>query len=237
LISEEVLTRDRIVQTAFSLFLDFGYENTSVQAIIDAVGIAKGTFYHHFKSKETMLVDLVEGLSRRMAEVIAPIVADPSLDAGQKLVAAARVAVAQKQEDFGPHTLLLVKQMRSKGNRLLADSIDEILSKWILPQYALVIGQGVTEGLFQVRNPDLAADLIVGTIMAMKNRVFDLFIAAAEGDQAALEDLVDLYASIEEAIERILGASAGSLPIYSSIDMKGLLARLTGLTRLPGAKS
>ncbi len=40
--------KDEILDTAQALFAERGYAHTSVQAVIDAVGISKGDFYHDF---------------------------------------------------------------------------------------------------------------------------------------------------------------------------------------------
>ncbi len=223
---EETLTRDRIMNTALALFLEKGYDKTPVQAIIDAVGIAKGTFYHHFKSKEEMLVELVESMSRRVVAVVQAVVDDPKLDAIGKMLAASQRAVGQKEQDLGPSTVVLVRQMGLPSNRLLAESIERISSQWIRPLYLRIIEQGVREGVFQVRDPEMAAELFVGLIMSAKNRVIDLFLGAAEGNPTSLDRLILFYGSLEEALERLLGAPAGSLPIYSSVDIRGLFARL-----------
>lgn len=224
---EELQTRDRILNTAFALFLQQGYENTPIQAIIEAVGIAKGTFYHHFRSKEEMLVALVEGMSRRVVDAIRPIVDDPSLGAVEKILAVSRTAVAQKADDFSPAVLVLVKQMRARSNRQLVEAIEEISHQWILPLYTKVIVEGVEEGVFRVTHPALAAELLIGAIVSLKDRVTDVFVAAVEGEPGALEDLMQIYAAIEEAFERVLGTPPGTLPIYTSIDVRALMARLS----------
>jgi len=218
--------------TALALFLARGYENTPVQALIDEVGIAKGTFYHHFKGKEDLLVLLVEGMSLRVVEAIRPVVADPSLGAVDKMLAVSRAALAQKAEDLGPSMVVLVQQMRSKANRLLADAIETISRQWILPLYAQVIREGVDQGVFRVRDAGWAAELVLGAMVSMKDRIADLFLEAAGGDATALDRLVDLYRSVEEALERILGAAPGSLPIYTSVDVRALLSRI-----LPGGEA
>lgn len=224
---DDLQTRDRILQTAFSLFLSKGYENTSVQAIIEAVGIAKGTFYHHFRGKEEMLVALVEGMSQRVVNVILPVVQDDRLGALEKMLAVSRAAVAQKAADFGPEVVLVIKQMRSRSNRLLADTIEEISQRWIMPLYSRVIAEGVAQGVFRVGHPELAAELVLGTIMGMAPRVTDLFIDALEGRSGAVDRLVAVYQAIEEAVERLLGAPEGSLPIYSVVNIRALLARFS----------
>jgi TetR/AcrR family transcriptional regulator, transcriptional repressor for nem operon len=48
-------TRDHIVEAADRLFYEQGYEHTSFSDVADAVGISRGNFYHHFKSKDEML--------------------------------------------------------------------------------------------------------------------------------------------------------------------------------------
>lgn len=48
-------TYDRIVETADQLFYEQGFEHTSFADIASAVGISRGNFYHHFKSKDDIL--------------------------------------------------------------------------------------------------------------------------------------------------------------------------------------
>ncbi|HEY2494021.1 MAG TPA: TetR/AcrR family transcriptional regulator [Paenibacillus sp.] len=48
-------TLEQILSVSAKLFTDKGYEKTSVQDIIDSLGMSKGAIYHHFKSKEEIL--------------------------------------------------------------------------------------------------------------------------------------------------------------------------------------
>jgi AcrR family transcriptional regulator len=48
-------TRNHLVQRALELFERDGYPRTSVEDIVDAAGMTKGAFYHHFRSKEEVL--------------------------------------------------------------------------------------------------------------------------------------------------------------------------------------
>jgi TetR/AcrR family transcriptional repressor of nem operon len=47
-------TREKIIEAAYVRFYEFGYNGTSVQDIVDLVGVPKGTFYNYFKSKERL---------------------------------------------------------------------------------------------------------------------------------------------------------------------------------------
>ena len=52
------LKKQEILKTAESRFCRFGYETTSVQDILDDLHTSKGSFYHHFESKESLLEEI-----------------------------------------------------------------------------------------------------------------------------------------------------------------------------------
>ena len=51
--------RNKIIDTTEQLLADKGYDNTSVNDVIRSSGIAKGTFYHYFSSKDALLDHLL----------------------------------------------------------------------------------------------------------------------------------------------------------------------------------
>mgnify|MGYP001210726055 CR=1 FL=1 len=77
--------RQEILETAQRLFYSHGYEATSIQSIIDQVGIAKGTFYHYFSSKTHLLDELVNYLVSTTIQQIEPLIYQPDLNALDKL--------------------------------------------------------------------------------------------------------------------------------------------------------
>ena len=52
-------TRKRIIDQAFRLFLSRGYHNVSLAELVEAAGVTKGGFYHHFKSKDQLYVEVL----------------------------------------------------------------------------------------------------------------------------------------------------------------------------------
>lgn len=61
-------TRDQIVEAADQLFYEQGFEHTSFSQIAEAVGISRGNFYYHFKSKDEILDAVIQlRLSRTSA--------------------------------------------------------------------------------------------------------------------------------------------------------------------------
>jgi AcrR family transcriptional regulator len=50
----------QFIETAMKLFAEKGYHSTSIQDIVEAWGISKGAFYHHFSSKEELMLAIVK---------------------------------------------------------------------------------------------------------------------------------------------------------------------------------
>ena len=51
-------TKSRIVSAAWKLFYEQGYEDTTIEEIIDESGTSKGSFYHYFEGKDALLGSL-----------------------------------------------------------------------------------------------------------------------------------------------------------------------------------
>ena len=47
--------KEKIIEAAWALFMEQGYEQTTLQEILDRAGTSKGAFYHHFRAKEDLL--------------------------------------------------------------------------------------------------------------------------------------------------------------------------------------
>ena len=62
--------REIIVKAAGRLFREKGYEGTSVRDLADAVGLQSGSLFFHFRSKEEILLSLLEGGLRRAVAIL-----------------------------------------------------------------------------------------------------------------------------------------------------------------------
>ncbi|MCK4251013.1 TetR/AcrR family transcriptional regulator, partial [candidate division WOR-3 bacterium] len=67
------IRKNEIIDAARKFFFQKGYEQTSIQDIIDDLSIAKGTFYHYFKSKLDLLDQLIDRTTSEMSASIKPI--------------------------------------------------------------------------------------------------------------------------------------------------------------------
>ncbi|MFJ9696757.1 TetR/AcrR family transcriptional regulator [Kitasatospora sp. NPDC101183] len=64
-------TRARIIEVALELFSDQGYEQTSLREIADRLGVTKAALYYHFKTKDDIVLGIVERMSAPIDETIA----------------------------------------------------------------------------------------------------------------------------------------------------------------------
>lgn len=63
-------TRQRIQDVALELFAEQGYEKTSLREIADRLGVTKAALYYHFKTKEDILVGIVDDLGMPVQELL-----------------------------------------------------------------------------------------------------------------------------------------------------------------------
>ena len=61
-------TRTRILDAAGELFAKAGYQDTSIEAVLDKSGISRGALYHHFRDKEELFVAVLEAVEARIAD-------------------------------------------------------------------------------------------------------------------------------------------------------------------------
>src|SRR6185369_15242320 len=87
--------RAEMCRTAAQIFRDRGYDATSVSDIARALGITKAGLYHHFESKEALLLEITTyGLDRVRDDVIVPAraISDPAARLRQLVIRHARIA-------------------------------------------------------------------------------------------------------------------------------------------------
>ncbi|MDO8971527.1 MAG: TetR/AcrR family transcriptional regulator, partial [Saprospiraceae bacterium] len=81
---EYAARRNEILDVAARLVYTQGYEQMSIQNILDELKISKGAFYHYFPSKQILLEAMIERTHREVIAILTPIVQDPDLPALDK---------------------------------------------------------------------------------------------------------------------------------------------------------
>lgn len=214
--------RKEILDVARQLVYTKGYEQMSIQDILDTMKISKGAFYHYFDSKQDLLDGLIERMLDDAEEILRPIVEDKNLSAIEKLRryfdTSGRWKVAQKA-----FMLDLLRIWRADTNAILRQKQEAAAMKRIAPVLADIIRQGVAEGVFSTKYPDQFGSMLVGLSRGFEDAVADLLLTEHPPPDA-LEQLEAAVGAYSDSLERILGAPPGSLPLADIETLKEWLS-------------
>ena len=164
-------TVNRILTTAFRLFMEKGYEHTSIQDIIAHLGgLSKGAIYHHFKSKEDILVAVTDRMTAESNQMLAAVRDRSDLSGKERLKTIFKESINRPVQndiftvapDFHNNAKLLFS--------LLHDTMEEAAPNYILP----IIKQGISDGSIETEYPEQLAELILLTANVWMNpMIFD----------------------------------------------------------------
>lgn len=114
-------TRGRIVAAAWKLFYKNGYDETTIDDIIEEAHVSKGSFYHYFKSKESLIDSISYMFDEAYEEIFDTL--DDSLSPKNKLVALTREIFFMIENTVPVHLLtrILSSQLTTRGDKHLLD--------------------------------------------------------------------------------------------------------------------
>ena len=149
-----------ILDTAFRLFMEKGYERTSIQDIIDHLGgLSKGAIYHHFKSKEDILAAVVDRMTAESNHMLEEIRDRTDLTGKEKLKTIFKESISRPVMD---EMFMIVPNLHD--NPRLLHSIFREAVELVAPQYILpIIRQGISDGSIQTDYPAELAELTILT--------------------------------------------------------------------------
>lgn len=219
--------RSEFLDTAQRLFLEKGYEDTTIAAIIDAVGVSKGAFYHYFASKEELLDAIAERSAVAALACVEPIARDAERGAVDRLNAIFAASTAFKSRERGL-VVTFLKVLYDDRNLRLRRRIEQRNSKAIAPVIAGILRSGADSGELAVDSPEDASVMILDLSVSMTERLSNDAILAVEGKASgeAMERVFRYLRGYERAMERIIGAEPDSIRLVD----KDVAAILIGET-------
>ncbi|MDF2521941.1 MAG: TetR family transcriptional regulator, partial [Clostridia bacterium] len=148
--------RKEIMEMSAKLFLSKGYDETSVNQIVEQLGVAKGTFYHYFKSKEDILEAVLEDYLGKYAENMKSALDNSGANAYEKLMLVLNGILSNNQ---GPEHL--TKHIEDNKNARLHQVLDEKFTAMFYPIIVGVLKQGVKEGIFSISYPEEITEILL----------------------------------------------------------------------------
>ena len=198
-----------IIETAESLFYSKGYENTSIQDVLDALRLSKGGFYHHFESKLALLDAICEKRVESHAEECRRIIGEAQLKGIGKLncVLAFSSYFMDNSSEF---ISIMLKVAYKEGAVMLRDHMKMASVSLMYSMASEAIQEGISENIFYARYSDELGSILLNLSHCLTDEVSMLAVETDDTMQRA-EAIKHKTSAYEYACETMLNAPHGSL--------------------------
>ena len=164
IVKEASERRNEILDVAERLFCTRGYDNTSTNDILAEIGIARGTLYYYFKSKEDILDAMIDRSLGEIMTKASHIALDESVPVLERLTKTVLAAnVDTKTGD------MILEQVHQPQNALMHAKMQEKLINQLMPLFRKIIADGISQGLMQTDYPEDTIQML----LIYSNSVFD----------------------------------------------------------------
>ncbi len=196
--------RNEILDVAERLFGTKGFDGTSTTDILNEIGIARGTLYYHFKSKEDILDAMIERMTSSLVAKASEIAGKRDVPVLQRLTL--MMMELNVNNDLGHE---IMEQVHKPQNALMHQKMHKRLLDGVNPVVTHLIEEGITQGICQTDYPAEVAEMT----LVYSNTVFD-DLAGYSGEERQRRIAAFIY-----NLERLLGMEEGSmreviLPIF-----------------------
>lgn len=195
-VKESEVRKNEILDAADELFAQKGFDDTSTGDILEKVGIARGTLYYHFKSKEDILDALIERYCSQILSAAKAAASDKRMSVSERLIRT--ILALNVTQQTGQE---LKEQMHRPQNALMHQKTQMAMLNCITPVLTELIREGTEAGQFHTPYPRECIEMamVYGTIY------FDDAADIADGTK------MERIPAFIYNFERLLGAESGSL--------------------------
>lgn len=216
--------RNEILDAARQLVYTKGYEQTTIHDLLDALQISKGAFYHYFDSKQAVLEGLIDRLLDDGEQLLVPLLEDTTRPTLQRLHRyfdeIGRWKTAQKA-----YMLALLRVWYADHNAIVRQKVQARAMRRFAPLITQLVMQGHAEGVLVAPYPAQAGQIVLALLIGLNEALADLLLAP-ERHAAPLDEAERIVEAYNDALERILGAPAGSLHLVERGSMGEWFAAL-----------
>ncbi|MFT4109617.1 TetR/AcrR family transcriptional regulator [Propionicimonas sp.] len=214
--------RDELLDIALGLCREHGFETMNVEQVTRAAGVAKGTFYHYFASKEEMLEQLVQRFGDALFQSLVSAVPGAGATGAERLRAIMNAAAEYKlaQADIAYASFLYHAGNLPLRHRLFATWRGQ--ARHVLMP---VIRDGVADGSFSVVNADCATDIVLMLWFDAADQLWERALLAPDAD-SFVATMLHGAAAIYQAQERVLGLPDGTFELPEGSELIALTTQL-----------
>lgn len=216
--------RSEILDLAQQLIYTRGYDEMSIQDILDGLGISKGAFYHYFDSKQALLEGIVERTVDQISHLLLPIVNDPNIPALKKLQVIMDTGAQWKAAriDF---MFAILHAWYNDENALARQKITASMFQHVQPWVAAVFREGTEQGVMSAPAPEQAAQVMLTLMVGLGDAMAQCLLRVTPAStpqqrKDILREMDGIAVAYTSAIERFLGIRAGTLELFTPKTMK-----------------
>ncbi|MGN0394500.1 MAG: TetR/AcrR family transcriptional regulator [Coprococcus sp.] len=187
--------KNEIIDTAARLFASKGYAQCSVNDILNDIGIAKGTFYHYFKSKEDVLDAVICKTSDRIAEKVKEVASDANSTPEEKILYVFLSARADEKTDEA-----IIEEMHKPENALMHQKTLVSVINILTPVLTQIVDEGIQMGVFECAYPEQYMQIF----LAASSTLLDDGIFRVEPEKAQ-----KIFNAMIMMLEKMLGIEEG----------------------------
>ncbi len=191
--------KNEILDAAEELFAAKGYEETSTGDILDRVGIARGTLYYHFRSKEEILDALIERMGRTLIARAGQAAEDKRVPVVERIIRTiASLNLEQGESSIGHEVL---EQVHKPQNALMHQKMQQSLLDGVVPLVSRLVEEGNAQGIFHADYPRETTEMLV------------LYSSIAFDSRFGLtpEQMTGRVQAFVHNTEKLLGVESGSM--------------------------
>ena len=210
-VETRAIRREAFVETGLRLIQTKGYEQMSVQDVLDDLDVSRGAFYHYFSSKRELLEAVVDHVVAAALAAVEPIAADPQLPAIARMEGIF-TGIAGWKAERRELMLALVRVWYSDDNVLTRDKLRLHLGGSLVPMLAGIIRQGAEQGVMSAGSPEGAARAVVSLLLGAQDMAIELFVARQEGT-ISVESVVVHHGGVHRGVRADPGDPPGSMTL------------------------
>ncbi len=189
--------RNEILDAADKLFGQKGFDRTTTGDILDMVGIARGTLYYHFKSKEDIMDALIQRYNVRLLNAAQEIANDKSIPVNERIT---RVVLAMNLS--GESDKEMMEHIHKPQNALMHQKIQKAIINGLTPILTGIIREGIQQSVYDTPYPHACMEMLV----VYASVIFDGDMVEMTGEERAARIAAFIF-----NVERLLGTESGGL--------------------------
>lgn len=206
------IRKQEILNTAETLFCRKGYEQTSIQDILDCLHTSKGSFYHHYVSKESVL----EGICSKRAEQIYRTISD-QLDPDENVIVNLNIllsGIIPFRDEKLSFLMMLLPIFRTTDGKTVRHYYCEALSDCFREAVRLQIQKGKEEEIIFCPETQYVTDIILTTVHGLWTGICDhILICEEKNAEADISEILRMTECCRLMIERMLSLPYGTVEL------------------------